>query len=95
MLKPFAGGAVRNALVGRGDVPLPEKRQELVVKSVGAIGLEDDTGIGSLLDGRFDNPLTPVLDIALALPSGIGAAGAVWFLEIALGYGFQRVGSPE
>ncbi|KAF6223036.1 hypothetical protein HO133_001088 [Letharia lupina] len=94
LLKPAAGGAIRNALVSGGDVPLPEERYDLIVKGIGAVGLEDDTGIGSLFDRRLGHSLPPVSDVSLTLPSSIGAAGATWGLEIALGYSsFQRVGS--
>lgn len=83
MLKPAAGRAIRNALIRRRDVPLPEERHDLIVKSVGAARLEGDTGIGNLFDRRLDGALPPVFDITLALPSGFGAAGAIWGLEIA------------
>ena len=66
----------------------------MVVKGVGAIGLEDESSIGSLFGRRFHDPLPPVFDITLTLPSCFGAAGAIWGLEIALGEPFfQLVGS--
>lgn len=83
MLKPAAGRAIRNALIRRRDVPLPEERHDLIVKSVGAARLEGDTGIGNLFDRRLGDALPPVFDITLALPSGFGTAGAIWGLEIA------------
>ena len=78
MLKPAAGGAIRNAFIRRRDISLPEERYDLIVKGIGATGLEDHTGIGRLFDRRLGEPLAPVSDISLAPPSGIGTAGAVW-----------------
>lgn len=68
----------------------------MIVEGVGAVGLEDESSIGSLLDRRVRDPLSPIFDITLTLPSGFGAAGAIWGLEIALGeFFFQLVGSMD
>ena len=80
MLKPAAGGAIRNAFVGGRNISLPEERYDLIVKGIGATGLKDDTGIGRLSDRRLGDSLTPVFDISLALPSGVGTAGAIWYV---------------
>ena len=93
MLQPATGGAVRRAVIGGGNVPLPEERYELIVQSIGAAGLEDDAGFVSLFDGRVGIPIAPGSNITLALPSSVCAAGAVRGLEIALGRLFdQRAG---
>ena len=81
MLKPSAGRAIRNALVCCGNVPLPEKSDDLIAKCIGAAWLEGHTSIGSLFDRRLDDPL---LDITLALSSGVCTTGAIWRLKIAL-----------
>lgn len=85
MLQPATGGAIRRAIIGGGNVPLPEERYELVVQSIGAAGLEDDASVVSLFDGRLGIPITPASNITLAFPSSVCAAGPVRGLEIALG----------
>ena len=84
MLKPSAGRAIRHALIRGGNVPLPEKRDDLIAKCIGAAWLEDHSSIGSLFDRRLDDPLAPILDITLALSSGVCTTGAKWSLKIAL-----------
>ena len=86
MLKPAAGGAIRRALVGRGNVPLPEEGYDLIIKGTTGTGLEGNRCIGSLFDGRLGSSSSPVFDIPLALPSGFGTTGAVGGFEIALGH---------
>lgn len=81
MLKPSAGRAITNALVRCGNVPLPEKRDDLIAECVGAVWLEDHTSIGSLFDRSLDDFLA--LDITLALSSGVCTTGAIWSLKIA------------
>lgn len=71
---------------------------------MGTTWLEDDTGICCLIGRRLEVFLSAVFDITLALPSAFGTAGAIWKLEIALGYilvqccvcwGDENVGSWE
>ena len=84
-MKPATRRAIGNAFIRGRNVPLPEERLDLIVKGIGAVGLEDDSSIGIPFDRRFGDLLSPVFDITLALPSGFGAAGAIWDLKIALG----------
>ena len=84
MLKPSAGRAIRNALVRCGNVPLPEKRDDLIAECIGAAWLEDHASIGSLFGRRLDDPLAPVFDITLAFSSGVCTTGAIGGLKIAL-----------
>ena len=86
MLQPGAGWSIRNALITGGNVPLPEERNDLIVISIGVARLEDESGVGSLFDRRFDNLLMPVVDIALALSSGFCATGTTWDLKVTLSY---------
>ena len=81
MLKPSAGRAIRNTFVRCGNVPLPEKRDDLIAKCIGAAWLEDHPSIGSLFDRRLDDPL---LGITLALSPGVCTTSAMWSLKIAL-----------
>ena len=84
MLKPAAKRIIGKALVGRGNVPIPKKRNDLIVINLGVTGMVNDSGIGSLLDRCLGNALSPIFGIAFALSSTVCATSAEWELEITL-----------
>lgn len=84
MLKPAAGRIIRNALICGRDVPVPEKRHHLIIISIGAARLEDESSISGLFNSTFGNSMTPILSIALALSSMLCATGTTWELEVTL-----------
>ena len=75
---------MRKALAGRGNVPFPEERNDLIVISLGVTRMVNDSGIGGLLDSCLGNPLSLIFDISFALSSAFSATSAEWELEITL-----------